>query len=199
MKVNFNNFLFVIVLSLLIVGCATTKVERVDVEKKVDLSGKWNDHDAFLVSQEVIKDCLDKPWVAEFSNFRQREPVVIVGEIINNSNDHIEGAVITKHLERELLNSGKVNFVASHSERLQVRDERNDQQLGYTDPASQVQMGKERGADFILIGSINSIKDEVKGKIKNEEGKIREDLGKLTSDKSEQIKGKVQQVEGKVQ
>ncbi|MBF0385738.1 MAG: penicillin-binding protein activator LpoB [Candidatus Omnitrophica bacterium] len=159
-----KRLMLVIGMTVVLFGCATTKVERVDIDKKVDLSGRWNDHDAYLASKELIKDCLERSWVEKFSSFRKREPSVIVGNIVNRTDEHIDPAVIVKDMETELMNSGRVSFVASSYERLQIRTEREDQQKGYTDPARAAQLGKELGADFILIGSINSIKDEIQGK-----------------------------------
>ncbi|OGW97886.1 MAG: hypothetical protein A2Z81_03640 [Omnitrophica WOR_2 bacterium GWA2_45_18] len=154
----------VIVLSGLWAGCASTKVTRVQVEKPIDLSGQWNDYDGRLVSQEVIKNCLEAPWLTNFMKEKGRNPVVIVGHVENRSHEHINTRVFTTHLEKELINSGKVIFVASPEERVEIRQEREDQHQGYTDRVTMAEIGKERGADYMLIGSVNSVKDEVKGK-----------------------------------
>jgi len=145
-------------------GCAGTKVKRVPVEKTVDLSGRWNDTDSRLVSEEMILDSLKRPWINHFVEKTQKDPVIIVGSVANRSHEHIDAQVFTKDLEQSLLNSGKVKIVASSQERLGVREERGAQQEGYTDPDTIKARGKELGADFMLIGSINSIKDEAKGK-----------------------------------
>ena len=34
------------------------KVKREEINKKVDLSGSWNDTDSRLVAEEMVKDCL---------------------------------------------------------------------------------------------------------------------------------------------
>jgi len=150
-------------LGLVVTGCAT-KVERVGVEEKIDISGTWNDYDAMLVSKEMIDSCLKAPWLTRFETKNNRDPVIIVGHVANRSHEHINAQVFVKYLERELLNSGKVVFVASSQEREDIRAEREDQQKGYTDPETMKKMGEEYGADYILIGSVNSIKDEEKRK-----------------------------------
>lgn len=147
-----------------IVGCSSTKVTRVEPTTRIDLSGNWNDYDALLSSQELIRDALTKGWIDRFIGAKGRNPVVIVGHVANRSMEHIDTQVITKNLEKELLDSGKASFVASPTEREQIRDEREDQQKGWTDPATIKQIGKEHGADFMLIGSINSVVDELKNK-----------------------------------
>ncbi|MBF0523227.1 MAG: penicillin-binding protein activator LpoB [Candidatus Omnitrophica bacterium] len=148
--------------SFCLAGCGTT-VKRVSVGEKVDLSGLWNDTDSQLVSQETISDCLKGAWLDTFYKAKGRDPVVIVASVTNRSYEHINSQVFTKHLERELLNSGKVKFVASSDERQQMRSERKDQDQGFTDPATMAAKAKETGADYMLIGSINAVKDEVKG------------------------------------
>ncbi|MCB9757851.1 MAG: penicillin-binding protein activator LpoB [Candidatus Omnitrophica bacterium] len=150
--------------SVLFSGCASTKVKRIAVDKQVDFSGRWNDTDSQKVADAMIADCTMQSWQPMFLGQKNRPPVVIVGDIKNQSSEHINSEVFTKALERSLLNSGKVQFVASKTERFQVRDERNDQQDGNTSAETMKRKGQETGADFILIGSINSVKDETKGR-----------------------------------
>lgn len=144
-------------------GCAT-KVERVDIDKKIDLSGKWNDYDAMTVAKDMVADSVKSYWHKSFIDKNNRNPVVIVGNIANKTDEHIDSQVITKYLERELLNSGKVVFVASSTEREEIRDEREDQQRGYTSDETIKEIGKEKGADYMMIGSVHAVKDAVKGK-----------------------------------
>jgi len=154
----------VILTSAWLAGCSSTDVKRLPVQETVDLSGKWNDTDARLVSEQMIKDCLEKPWLSEFNKKTGQNPSVIVGNVENRSHEHIDAAVFVKSLESNLINSGKVVFVASKGERVPVREERKSQnEEGWTDPATIKPIGKETGADFMLQGSINSVKDEAKG------------------------------------
>ena len=144
-------------------GCGT-KVTRLDVDKTVDLSGRWNDTDARMVAEEMIKDCLAGNWLTEFNKAEGKDPVVIVGTILNRTHEHINSDVFVQDLERALASSNKVKFVSSKSEREEVREEREDQQLGNTNPATITAKGMETGADFMLKGAINDVKDELKGK-----------------------------------
>ena len=162
---NSKWFVLLAFLTVLTIGCSTTKVQRVPVDKQVDLSGRWNDTDARLVSSQMIKNCLEGNWISEFNKTNGRDPVVIVGTIENKSSEHIESAVFVKSLEADLINSGKVVFVASKVERPEVREERVDQgKGGWTDPATIKAIGKETGADFMLRGSIFTVTDDTKGK-----------------------------------
>jgi hypothetical protein len=146
-------------------GCGTTRVKRVDVDETIDFSGRWNDTDSRLTSKEIIAGCLGEGWVDNFREMNGRKPVVIVGDIKNKTEEHLNVDVFIKDLERALINSGKVKFVASREERGGVREERVAQnEEGYTDPETIIAMGKETGADFMLIGSVNTIKDETSGR-----------------------------------
>lgn len=149
------------VAALLLAGCST-EVKRVGVEQVKDLSGNWNDTDSRLVSEEMIRDSLTDGWIERFNNTSQKTPAVIIGKVSNLSHEHINTRTFVNDLERAFIRSGRVDVVASKTEREGIREERSDMDLNATD-ASRKEMGKEAGADFMLIGSINSIVDAVDG------------------------------------
>ena len=141
----------------LLSGCSTT-VERMDVEEVRDLSGTWNDTDSRLVSEEMIRDALNRPWIDNFVANEKHAPAVIIGEVLNLSHEFINVGNFVSDLERELINSGRVEFVASKSERGEIRSERQDQELNSRSDTVNA-MGKEVGADFMLKGTVNTILD----------------------------------------
>ncbi len=157
-------FVFLLGLSVSIAGCARVSVKRMETDKIVDVSGSWNDTDSRLVAEEMISDCLKRPWLNKFNETNNADPVIIVGTIINRSHEHINSRLFTKNLEKSLLNSGLIKFVASRTERKDIREERDSQQEGYTQKETVTSIGNETGADYMLKGSINSVKDEIKGK-----------------------------------
>ncbi|MBN1824315.1 MAG: penicillin-binding protein activator LpoB [Endomicrobiales bacterium] len=141
-------------------SCASTpKVSRVEVGEQIDLSGEWNDTDSQMVSAEMVPDSLSWPWIKEFTEKKGTKPRVIVGTVANKSHEHINTETFVKDLERELIKSGKVAFVASKEQRGEVREERMDQQDNAR--ADTVKsMGQEYGADYMLKGQINTILDQ---------------------------------------
>ncbi|MBF0330715.1 MAG: penicillin-binding protein activator LpoB [Candidatus Omnitrophica bacterium] len=153
---------FLIGLLVLVAAGCSTQVIRKDVKDVVDLSGRWNDTDARMVAEEAVKACTDGAWIGAFNKSNGRDPVVIVGTIVNNSHEHINAQVFVEDLEMALVNSGKVKFVASKAERPDVREERLDQQMN-SSVETRAKLIQETGADFMLMGSINSVKDETKG------------------------------------
>jgi hypothetical protein len=143
-------------------GCAKKTVTRIDEGSTIDLSGRWNDTDSRLVSEEMIRDCLSKPWKAQAWEARKRKPIVIVGRVRNKSSEHIATGTFIGDIERAFVNTGEAEVVASKDEREDVRDERADQQSNASDETMK-KWGRERGADYMLSGEINSITDEEKG------------------------------------
>jgi len=141
----------------LLSGCSTT-VERMGVEEVRDLSGTWNDTDSRLVSEEMIRDVLNRPWIDNFVANEKHAPAVIIGEVRNLSHEFINVGTFVSDMERELINSGRVEFVASKSERGEIRSERQDQELNSRSDTVNA-MGQEVGADFMLKGTINTILD----------------------------------------
>ena len=144
-------------------GCARRTVDRLDDDTVVDLSGRWNDTDSRLVSEEMIRDALGRPWLVTYEAQNDGSPTVIVGSVRNRSHEHISVETFTKDLERALINSGRVEFVASAGERGEIREERQDQ-AEHAAPETIRRDFREIGAEFMLTGSINSIQDSYRGR-----------------------------------
>ena len=146
-----------VIAALMMSGCSTY-VERLDVEEQIDLSGAWNDTDSQLVAREMVEDSLSRGWLSKFLKTEGKEPVVIVGRIKNLSHEHINTNTFIANIERELINSGEVQFVASASARDEIRLERDDQAANAT-AETRKEAGQEYGADFMMQGQINTIID----------------------------------------
>ena len=146
-------------------GCASDggrKVTRLDANSVTDLSGSWNDTDSRLVAEEMINDCLGRPWYEQFSAQKGSVPTIVIGKVRNKSHEHIRVETFIKDIERALINSGKAEFVANANEREDLRNELADQQGNATDETTH-DAGMEIGADLMLTGTINSVVDQENG------------------------------------
>jgi uncharacterized protein (TIGR02722 family) len=147
----------------LIVGCGPSReVSRIAADQQTDLSGKWNDTDSRLVAEQMVSSLTSRPWIGNYVAANSKNPTVIVGTIRNLSSEHIQTDIFVKDIERELVNSGKVTFVASKEERGEVREERLDQQTSATEETAK-KLAAEAGADYMLKGSIKDQVDQVDG------------------------------------
>ncbi len=157
-----KKLLIVLLIAPFVCACAP-KVQRIDTNIVKDVSGGWNDTDAQMVAQEMITDCLDGGWYNKFLMQHGKEPTVIVGTVNNKTMEHINTGVFIEEMQRALINSGKVNFVASKDERGEVRTERLEQDE-FASEATRKAFGKEIGADFMLSGVLSSVVDQAGSK-----------------------------------
>ncbi len=157
MKLRLSTFAIVL---LFLGACAAPKqVNRVAADTQTDLSGRWNETDARLVAEEMIDDALSERWLRNFRMENNNVPVAMVGRVRNETMEHIDTEIFTKELERAFVNSGMVDVVAGINETEQIREIRADQQ-SFASFETAAALGKELGADFVIIGNISSIMDE---------------------------------------
>jgi penicillin-binding protein activator len=145
-----------VVAAFLLWGCGPSQsVQRVDPDSESDLSGNWNDTDARMVADDMTSDILSAAWLQNEDD----SPVLIVGNIRNNTSEHIQTDIFIKEMERAIVNSQRVQIVADPEQREDIRAERSDQQqhASYETAAS---LAKELGADYMLVGNIDANVDK---------------------------------------
>ena len=151
-------------IALLTLQCGTL-VQRIQTNKIVDLSGRWNDTDARLVAEEIVQDFMQSPFRTNYTNTHVKLPVVIVGNILNKSHEHIEAKTFIKSIECELIKMQSVRIVENGLFREKLREERVENPL--SDTSTNRKYGRELGADFMLFGTINTIVDTKEAGKKN--------------------------------
>jgi len=165
MKARF--FVIAVLISVLAFpACVSSSpgVKRVDAGSRTDLSGYWNDTDVRIVCEALIKDLLNSPGVEQAIRAKAgnipggKKPAALVGRFRNESDEHIDTAIITSIMEAEIFKSGKLDFVAGGATRDEIRAERQDQQ-GNASEATAAALAKETGADFLLTGAVRTIID----------------------------------------
>ena len=154
---------FIALLAMHLLFACAPSVKRVETNLVKDVSGGWNDTDAQMVAQEMITDCLQGGWYNRFLTRNGKEPTVIVGTVTNNTMEHINTDVFIESMQRALINSAKVDFVASADERGEIRTERLEQDE-FASEATRKAFGQEIGADYMLSGVLNSVVDQAGSK-----------------------------------
>jgi hypothetical protein len=122
------------ILILTLTACSTQGT-RGSLEASSELSGHWNDTNARLTAGAMVKDALERPWSQRFTQLAGRKPAVMVGMVLNRTDEYLNTHGFVKDLERALMQSTQVQFVAD--------------------------TGQESGADFVLQGTINTLVDEL--------------------------------------
>ena len=104
----------------------------------------------------MITSCLGRPWFEEFKKAHKgNKPIMLVQDVENRSDEHIDTKALTEFIQTELINSGKVRFVEK-GRRKQILDEVAYQNSGAVNAATKKSSGKQIGADFMLSGAISS-------------------------------------------
>jgi penicillin-binding protein activator len=149
------------VASFIILASCAHKVTRIDPLDTPDISGNWNYTDSRLTAEEMINQSLSGKWIGDHLQTKGKRPVVIVGFVSNKSHEHIEAETFMNDLEKSFVTTEKVGLVQSGKKREEMRAEKSDQQTN-SSVSTLKKFGLEKGADYILQGSINSIVDAFK-------------------------------------
>lgn len=149
--------------SIILLTACSRKVTRIDPIDTPDISGSWNQTDSRMTAEQMINQSLTEAWLTNFVQEKGKRPTVIVGMITNKSHEHIEAETFVKDLERSYITTTKVGLVQSGTKREEMRGEKADQQVN-SSVSTMKRFGLEKGADYMLQGSINSIVDAYKKK-----------------------------------
>ena len=144
---------------LAICPCFAKKVNRVDADKKVDLSGYWNDTDARLVCESLIEQALDSGSFIGYKEDLGRRPIITGGSFRNDSSEYIDTSILTEGITTAILNSGKARFIASRKRIEEIREERMARQGWQADMSQQKEVANELIPDLVLTGSVKTIVD----------------------------------------
>lgn len=157
MEKRFISVLAVFIFSLLIVGCTSgpypeiVYVEREDPGRDVALDKKWTDTDMKLAAEHFVNSLLAHPSIKN----AQSKPVIMVGQVVNRTSEHIDVKSFTDKLTTALLKADKVRLVDETArEELKKEYEYHDQ--GYISPDTAKGKGKQIGEDYLLRGDITS-------------------------------------------
>lgn len=136
--------------------------EYSDPGKTEIVDDKWNETDAHKTAQTMIKGMLEKPWLARYrKEHGGQKPIVVVDDIENRTDEHLDVKALTDFIQDELINSGDVRFV-NKTQRQKLLDEIKYQQ-GNVKAEMKKKGGNQVGADYMLAGAISSSVHQMDG------------------------------------
>ncbi len=147
-------------------GCSSgsTRVDRIEPDQVVDVSGNWNDTDSRLVSEEMVRDATTMPWARRYMEVNSgQRPTVVVGRIANLSAEHINTRTFIQDMVAVFVRTEVARVVSGGDQREQVRNERWEQQ-DFASADTRSRLREELGANFMLLGEINTIFDREGGR-----------------------------------
>ena len=151
-KIRFSLLTLMTCSALLIMsGCmATTK--NLDPKGDIHYDASYDFSDKNQIVERLVTPLLTAPVFPV-----QVKPILIVYPVINETSEHISTGGITDSIRMKLIQSGKFRFI-NERQRENIQQETSYQNQGYVDPAMRVEQGRQLGADYILSGTLRSIK-----------------------------------------
>jgi penicillin-binding protein activator len=149
--------LFVLILSsLVLVNCGPKAFVKGNYDEDVNrenlLNDSWSETDMQKVVQDLVASLVSHPTIS----VAKRPPVVMVTQLQNKTEEHIETQSIMDMVRVELMRGGKVAFVDKEA-RGDISDEYNYQNSGMVAEDTKKGPGGQTGADFIINGRLDTI------------------------------------------
>ena len=137
-------------------GCAAVrhKVSDVDLQNPEHLRSTYDYADMRGLTKDLAGKLLNGKWLGAGAE----PPVVMIAGVQNRTERYVDTKGLTDRLRTLLHESGKVKFV-NESRRAELMKERAYQAANAT-PETQVAVGKELGAQYMLSGSFMEMKSE---------------------------------------
>jgi uncharacterized protein (TIGR02722 family) len=151
-KMNIRFLLMMIYSAMLFISGCMAYTKNLNPEDDLHYDATYDFSD-----KKQIVDRLVSPLLSNAPFFPVRvKPILIVYPVVNETSEHINTSGITDEIRMKLIQSGKFRFINEH-QRVNIMEETDYQYQGYVDPA-QVEQGRQLGADYILSGTLRSIK-----------------------------------------
>ncbi len=136
-------------------GCAMFRAStsNVDVTKEQHMGSTYDFSDLRSFTQNVVDELLASPFLADAGT----PPVMTVAGVQNRTSRYVDTKGLTDRMRTLLLQSGKVRFV-NEARRDELLKEQG-YQAAHATAESQVAVGKQLGAKYMLSGSLIEMED----------------------------------------
>jgi penicillin-binding protein activator len=144
--------------SILSVQCTKSFEGSYDSPDTVEvLTDRWNETDSRKTAEKMVAGMLDKPWLQNVTYAKEgKKPIVVVDEIENRTDEHIDTKTLTEYIRDELINSGRVRFLDKGA-REKIADELKYQnESGAVAQDKAMRQGRQAGAQYFLGGNLSS-------------------------------------------
>ena len=135
---------------------AYTQGEYEDPNTIEMLSDQFNENDLQLIAKKMVNSLAGSPAFAQM----QGRPIVVVGQMRNDTSEHIDMLSLADKIQVELNKTGKFAFTDAAA-REQIAQEYEYQQSGYVRPDQAKAPGQQLAADYLMTGEISSIRQAV--------------------------------------
>ena len=153
-KVNVVLIVLLVPVSVFILSGCFAHVKTVDEGRTTHYDERFDYVDLKVLSERIASSILAESLIAK----RTDNPVVVVYGISNRTSEHIDTKALTDSIRTLLIKSGKVRFV-NETQRENIDTEIGEMQ-GRVSPKTQIKLGSQVGAEYMLTGALSSIEKE---------------------------------------
>ncbi|ACN16809.1 conserved hypothetical protein [Desulforapulum autotrophicum HRM2] len=136
------------------VGCGAT-TRNLNPKDEIHYGASYDFSDKKQIVERLVTPLLGAPLFP----VQASKPILIVYPVVNETSEHISTGGITDEIRMKLIQSGKFRFI-NETQRKNIQKETRYQSRGYVDPSMRVDQGRQLGADYILSGTLRSIKKD---------------------------------------
>jgi uncharacterized protein (TIGR02722 family) len=131
-------------------GCAAFRASttNVDVNQTKHMDSTYDYGDMRAISQGVVDDLMKSPFLAN----QLQPPIMMIAGVQNRTGRYVDTKGLSDKIRTSLFQSGKVQFV-NETRREDLLKEQGYQAANAT-PETQVSVGKQLGAKYMLSGSL---------------------------------------------
>lgn len=157
MKRFFESAILVVLLLSLAVwtsGCAAFRAstQEVDVDQTKHMKADFDYSDMRSITESLVNDVLGSPFLQKEST----PPIMMIAGVQNRTENYVDTKSLTDRIRTLLFQSGKMQFV-NEARREDLLKEQGYQAANAT-PETQVAVGKQLGAKFMISGSLAEMK-----------------------------------------
>lgn len=145
-------------LAVLLAGCASTGVQRTDVNRERPLTTKFEADDARITVEKMVDSMMAYGPVVQLTTAGR--PVLDVAYLQNRTMQQIDTVSLTDSVRTRLIRSGKFRFKdrSTSSTDLQIINEENE--TGLVNKNNAVKAGAQIATELYLYGAIAEIKTQ---------------------------------------
>lgn len=132
-------------------GCAS-RTRDLDPNSIIHYDASYDFSDKKRIVDDLVNNIMRTP-LAQTTD----KPLMIIYPFRNETSEHINTGGVSDDIQRQMLQSGKFRFI-NEQQRENIAAEMGYQAKGYVDKGMRIKVGRQLGADYLLSGTLRSIK-----------------------------------------
>ncbi len=154
-----TSFMFVAIsMSILLTSCSSFKAERVDGakgdEKALAITDKWVLKDTEMAVKDILEQIQKHKGFQRYLGETKKKPKIFIMEVQNETSEpYFPIADMNDELLNEFSASGEYTIIDNQG-RDKILKEIKYQAEGMVDSSQMIQIGKQTGADLIILGAV---------------------------------------------